>query len=366
MWFKSYNSAALLFGSRRWAQSVSGSPGLLLQRRSLGNVLNKCDIGFRFMHKTTLNSTLKVDWTSLAQKQLFAQKNATTMAVRYLSTSNKKPTVSTPNLHKTGSIVSNNSFKRWYYQRSSHFSILEGNMLKALGFTAIFSGVCFFGMPYLFEYTPMKYFKTHPQQLVYAIAAINAAVFLLWKSPKHLAFMDKYFVLKNPISASFNYWQIIGSSFSHQEVWHLALNMLALLSFGTTLIQFLNPSNFLTLYMTSASISSLFSITLPYLFRHGLSYFGSLGASGALFGVMGCFSWIFPKAGISLFFFPIPGGAWVAFLLSIGVNAAGVILRWGRFDYAGHLGGSVAGLLGGWYYMESYRKQREERLRRFF
>lgn len=74
----------------------------------------------------------------------------------------------------------------------------------------------------------------------------------------------------------------------------------------------------------------------------------SLGTSSALFCVFGYFSYLIPDAKILLFIFPVPGGAWIAFLASVVWIAAGCVLRYGSFDYAAHLGGSAISVLYGW------------------
>lgn len=132
-----------------------------------------------------------------------------------------------------------------------------------------------------------------------------------------------------------------------------------LYSFGSSLCGFLGPANFLTMYLNSAVISSFFSLLIPSVLRASLSV-GSLGASGAIMSVFGTFSYLFPKASIGLFFVPIPGGAWVVFLASIAVNAAGIVLKWSRYDFSAHLGGCVAGFVYGWW----YDRLRREKARR--
>lgn len=157
-------------------------------------------------------------------------------------------------------------------------------------------------------------------------------------------------------------WAIVGSAFSHQEFWHLGMNMLALWSFGTSLASILGTANFFSLYMNSAIAGSLFSLWYPRIAK--LMMIGpSLGASGALFGVFGSFAYLFPQAKILLFVFPIPGGAWVAFLGSVAWNLAGCVLRWGSFDYAAHLGGSLMGIAYGWYISTLMKKRRERRIK---
>lgn len=220
--------------------------------------------------------------------------------------------------------------------------------------------VIYFISPYLFNIVPpFTHFKHNPKDLVYTLLGANLVVFGLWRLPQCWRFLQKYMLLqKDHLSSK---WSIIGSAFSHQEFWHLGMNMLALWSFGTSLASILGTANFFSLYMNSAIAGSLFSLWYPKIAR--IMMIGpSLGASGALFGVFGCFSYLFPQAKILLFVFPIPGGAWVAFLGSVAWNLAGCMLRWGSFDYAAHLGGSLMGIAYGWYISHMMKKRRERRL----
>lgn len=228
--------------------------------------------------------------------------------------------------------------------------------LTAIGVSAMVG--IFLTSHLLFEYIPpFTYFRNRPKELVYTILGINVAVFGLWQAPKLWPFLQKYMLLqKNQLSSK---WSIIGSAFSHQEFWHLGMNMLALWSFGTSLASMLGTANFFSLYMNGAIAGSLFSMWYPVLAKM-MTIGPSLGASSALFGVFGCFAYLIPNAKILLFVFPIPGGAWVAFLASVVWNAAGCALKWGSFDYAAHLGGSAIGVLYGWL----IHKKVEQRRRR--
>ena len=236
------------------------------------------------------------------------------------------------------------------------------NSLGVLTFTGlgIIAGVYFIS-PYLFQYVPpFTYFQRHPKSLVYGILGVNFLVFGLWQLPRCWPLLQKYMLLsKTHVTSK---WSLIGSAFSHQEFWHLGMNMLALWSFGTSLVQVLGVSDFFSLYMGSAITGSLFSLWYPRIAR--LALMGpSLGASGALFGVLGCFSYLFPASKILLFVFPVPGGAWVAFLASLAWNGAGCVLRWGSFDYAAHLGGSLLGVFYGWYIKHKIDQRREKQRR---
>ncbi|GMM35537.1 rhomboid protease [Saccharomycopsis crataegensis] len=228
----------------------------------------------------------------------------------------------------------------------SFSNIAASNLLTASLFTVGSCGLLYFVSPFLFNKTPLKYFKKRPDHLVYLIIGLNIGVFLLWKAPMVQAHLYDFFVMRSAGMADFSIWQMIGATFSHKDFTHILCNMIAIQSFGTALCSFIGPANFFSLYLCSGIVGSWFSMALPALLNIP-AYAYSLGASGAAFGVLGCFSWFFPTAGISLFFISIPGGAWVAFVGSILINGAGVIGRWGGIDYAAHLGGSVVGLFFG-------------------
>ena len=227
---------------------------------------------------------------------------------------------------------------------------------KPLLFTLAFCGITTFAMPYLYQYTPLKLYKKNPQALIYTIIALNGAVFLMWKLPQMVRYLTRYGLL---VKDNVSNWAMVGSAFSHQSFSHILINMFVLQSFGSTLVSMIGVENFTSLYLNSAVISSFFSILIPVLARSSLLT-ASLGASGAIFSVVGAFSYLLPKAPLAFFFIPVPGGAWFLFLGTIAYNAAGIVFRWGVHDYAAHLGGSAAGIAYGWY----YNKKRREAVRR--
>lgn len=197
--------------------------------------------------------------------------------------------------------------------------------------------------------------RRNPAYVVYGIVGLNVAGFFAWKSPVGYRIMSRYGLLvKNSMRSP---WTMLGLAFSHQDGIHLLFNMLCLTSFGVGMSGLVGTSGFLTMYLNSAVISSFVSLVVPTLMR-SLLMTGSLGASGAIFGVFGAFSYLFPKAPLAIFFIPIPGGAWFVFLASIAFNAAGILYKLGRYDYAAHLGGCIAGAGYGWW----FDKKRRERL----
>jgi rhomboid-like protein len=63
---------------------------------------------------------------------------------------------------------------------------------------------------------------------------------------------------------------------------------------------------------------------------------------------------------VGFFFIPVPGGSWTLFLGTTIWNVVGTVLRWGTFDYAAHLGGSICGLAYGYW----YNRKRKEQIRK--
>ncbi|KAK6462274.1 hypothetical protein DFJ63DRAFT_319142 [Scheffersomyces coipomensis] len=245
-------------------------------------------------------------------------------------------------------------YNKYYNLKNSPWDKLK---LPAL-FTALFCIGTVVATPYLFQYTPLSYFRKRPEAFITALLAINGIVFLLWKVPGAWKYLNRYALLqKDGISSSLS---MLGSAFSHQSFMHLFINMFVLQSFGTSLCATLGTSVFAVLYLNSAVISSFVSLAVPILMRSSLAV-GSLGASGAIFSIFGAFSFLFPHAPVAFFFIPIPGGAWIAFLGSVAWNAAGVVMRWGSYDYAAHLGGSLAGILFAAYYKRKAQERRRTR-----
>lgn len=247
---------------------------------------------------------------------------------------------------------------RWQYP--SGRDPTRNNLVKALAFSVGTVIVSYFAFPLLFKYTPIGVLAQHPDWLISAIIGINAAFFLLWRSanPWIFRFMMENMLLKNGLG--FKPTQLIGSAFSHQDFFHIFTNMFVLYQFGIPVAMTMGSAWFCHMYMTSAVASSFVSLFASSMTTR---FVGSLGASGAIFAVMGVFAAVYPDASIGLFFIPLPFGAWPLFLGSIGVNAVGLFARWGGVDYAGHLGGSLAGLYFGWRVNE-VRAQMRERMRR--
>jgi len=124
-------------------------------------------------------------------------------------------------------------------------------------------------------------------------------------------------------------WQLVTSAFLHVQIWHIGFNMLALWFLGPQLELAIGRARFLTLYLLSALAGS----ALVYLVADESTR--TLGASGAVFGLMGALLVLAHKV----------RGNTQEILTWIGINFAITIVGRGFISWEGHLGGFVGGLV---------------------
>ncbi|KAI8924431.1 hypothetical protein BC831DRAFT_465630 [Entophlyctis helioformis] len=219
-----------------------------------------------------------------------------------------------------------------------------------------------------------------PNHVVYGLIGINVAVFLVWAYAQgmnrskgdrsYLTWMyDNFTTSYDGVINKGRYWTMLTSSFSHQEIFHLGLNMFVLHSFAGSVIEAIGVRHFLVLYILAglaSSAASLYAQSFRYkeyerqvqaikqrysdLWAYSLppaippfTSTHSLGASGSLSGMTLTFAAMFPTSTILVLFVPMP--AWVA----VGGFVAYDLYRSmtgtsGRIDTAGHLGGAAMGL----------------------
>ena len=123
------------------------------------------------------------------------------------------------------------------------------------------------------------------------------------------------------------YWQLITNAFTHVQIFHIGFNMLALWVLGPQLEAALGRTRFLVLYFGSALAAS----ALVYWFAPLYSY--TLGASGAVFGLLG---------GLLVIALKVRGDV-RGILTWLGINAV-ITFALPNISWQGHLGGLLGGL----------------------
>ena len=164
------------------------------------------------------------------------------------------------------------------------------------------------------------------------------------------------------------YLTLLAAMFMHGGVMHLLGNMIYLWIFGDNVEHRFGALPFLLFYLLSGLAASLAQIAVD-----PQSTIPSLGASGAISGVLGAYLVLFPRNRVHAIFFyqvvSIPAilaiGIWIVFQFVNGIGAIAVTSQTGGVAYAAHVGGFVAGVILALIMRVLIREEKESVLTRF-
>ncbi|MCX4644350.1 MULTISPECIES: rhomboid family intramembrane serine protease [unclassified Streptomyces] len=137
------------------------------------------------------------------------------------------------------------------------------------------------------------------------------------------------------------WYRLVTSMFTHQEVWHIAFNMLGLWWLGGPLEAALGRARYIALYMVSGLAGSALTYAIA-----GPSE-QSLGASGAVFGLLGATAVLVRRLNYDMR--PVIG------LLALNLLFT---FTWGNIAWQAHVGGLVAGVVVGYAMVHAPRERR--------
>ena len=164
--------------------------------------------------------------------------------------------------------------------------------------------------------------------------------------------VNAYGMIPRDIVSGRHLWTLLTSMFLHGGFFHVIGNMLYLWIFGDNIEDAFGHGWFLLVYLFTGVVGSLLQVML----MPG-STIPTIGASGAISGVMGAYFVLFPRARvltlIPIFFFirliylpaPLLLGFWI--LLQILYGCSSVPGTGGGVAYFAHIGGFVSGLILG-------------------
>ena len=205
------------------------------------------------------------------------------------------------------------------------------------------------------------------------------------------------FALHYPSNPKFQLWQPLTHMFMHGDFGHIFFNMFGLYMFGTPIEQMWGRNKFIFFYLSTGFGAATLQLLLYYyqisgvsqlLYLEGLNslsvnqFFQSsdlsyeiverigrdkllsslsafngvmVGASGALYGVLVAFAFLFPNARLMLLFPPIPVKAKILVpLLILGDLFFGFTsYSIGPIAHFAHIGGAVTGLIMMWYWKKN-------------
>ena len=180
--------------------------------------------------------------------------------------------------------------------------------------------------------------------VTYLIIVANILVFLqsLTNPESYNQLIVTYGLVPEQVMRGENLLSLITSMFLHADILHLGLNMLFLLVSGDAVERELGSSRFLGLYLACGVIAGLF-----HSYLNSASAIPTIGASGAIFGVLAAFAILFPfRWLLQLFgFIPIPLPAilfvFITILTETAYVSSGVVEN---IAHTAHVGGFLAGV----------------------
>lgn len=192
---------------------------------------------------------------------------------------------------------------------------------------------------------------------------INGVVFLIQMLGEKIAtasgltlsnILTKYFALipiggyaagsigSQVIEWSFYPWQLITYQFMHGSFSHILFNMFSLWMFGIEIENYWGSKKFLYFYLTCGVVAGLCHLFISPLLG-GIAA-PTIGASGAIYGVLVAFALLFPNRLIFLYFFiPVKAKYLITFMIVMEfmlVDSAN-----SGIAHLAHLGGALAGLV---------------------
>lgn len=173
-----------------------------------------------------------------------------------------------------------------------------------------------------------------------ALLLINVAIFCLdyFMGP----WFGRLFALW-PIDGGFLPWQVVSYAFLHGSVMHLFFNMFGLWMFGSELERIWGAKRYLQFYFASLLAAAGMQLLVTMLLG---SPYPTVGASGALFGLLLAFGMMFPNRTIMPLFPPIPMKAKTFVIVFGGLELLlGVTGTQSGVAHFAHLGGMLGGYL---------------------
>ena len=205
-------------------------------------------------------------------------------------------------------------------------------------------------------------FMSNVPTAVRNIIIINVLVMIMTSLNEN--FMYEKFALFYPTSPFFHWWQPVTHMFMHGGFWHLFFNMYTLYIFGTVLERIWGAKKFLLFYfvtglgaaavhtgvewiqasswMSEAAAGSMSAVQQI----HALKMTPTVGASGAIYGILMGYAMLYPDSIMTLVFPPISMKAKWFVLIFAGIELlTGVTGTGGGIAHFAHLGGLIFGFL---------------------
>jgi membrane associated rhomboid family serine protease len=164
--------------------------------------------------------------------------------------------------------------------------------------------------------------------VVYLLTALTSVNGLNEPDASHL--LQDWQLTPLPVAADHQYYRLITTMFLHENLLHIVMNMIALVTIGPYLERFLGPTRYVAVYV----LGGLGGSTAVFIL--GSRFTPVVGASGAIFGLFGACLLLVRELGFD---------PWVL-VANLVLNFA-ITFSIPNISRLGHLGGFVVGVLAG-------------------
>jgi membrane associated rhomboid family serine protease len=144
--------------------------------------------------------------------------------------------------------------------------------------------------------------------------------------------------------------------FMHAGFFHLFVNMLSLLFVGNLVERLIGKRRFLLFYLLAGLFAGLFFVLTSLFLKSDFNAY-AVGASGALFGLIGLLMVLTPNLPVYIMFIPIPIKMKYAAPAMLALLWIVSILGNVPIGNTAHLGGFIMGIFYGFYLKRKYKRK---------
>ena len=191
----------------------------------------------------------------------------------------------------------------------------------------------------------------------FLLIIINVVCFILFSILISInADFLNYIALKpSNITTNFYFWTFLTSMFMHAGFFHLFVNMFSMLFIGNLIERIIGKKRFISFYLLAGLFAGILFVLVSLFFPSENVY--AVGASGAIFGLIGLLMVLTPNLPVYMMFIPIPikmkyaapAMLFILWLISFFGNVP--------VGNTAHLGGLIFGLIYGFYLRKKYKNK---------
>jgi len=191
----------------------------------------------------------------------------------------------------------------------------------------------------------------------FLLIIINVVCFILFSILISInADFLNYIALKpSNITTNFYFWTFLTSMFMHAGFFHLFVNMFSMLFIGNLIERIIGKKRFISFYLLAGLFAGFLFVLVSLFFPSENVY--AVGASGAIFGLIGLLMVLTPNLPVYIMFIPIPikmkyaapAMLFILWLISFFGNVP--------VGNTAHLGGLIFGLIYGFYLRKKYKNK---------